>query len=75
VIKQIISCCSLFCETICVCEYTVCDRHNVMSCVFVVVKDKITLSTKWKMITVSLCNKVVTNNKSFVLEVVFSFNM
>jgi len=33
------------------------------------------MSTKWKMITVSLCNKVVTNNKSFVLEVVFSFVM
>jgi len=46
-----------------------------MSCVLVVIKDKITMSTKWKMITVNLCNKVVTNNKSFVLEVVFSFNM
>ena len=44
-IKQIISCCGLFCETVCVrmSILFVIIRDNVMSCVLVVIKDKITL--------------------------------
>jgi hypothetical protein len=47
-----------------------------MPCVLVFIKEKNHfMSTTWKIITVNLCNKVVTNNKSFVREVVLSLSI